>query len=134
MHASAALSQSAAALIFCWLIYSASQGFGGLWGRLLEWSPLTYLGKISYGIYIFHMLVPVALLKIAERLGVEYGRVGFVHFLGSSLITFGVAALSWHAFEAPINRLKRHFPYEKLPSSDAPAPQTPTAVLVERPR
>ena len=32
---------------------------------------------------------------------------------GGSLVTFVVAAISWHAFERPVNGLKRHFRYTK---------------------
>jgi peptidoglycan/LPS O-acetylase OafA/YrhL len=112
-HASAAFGQTAAALIFCWLIGSASRGFTGPFGRVLEWSPITYLGKISYGIYIFHNFVPVAFGAAAARLGIGYENAGIVNFILASLVACGVAAISWHAFEAPINRLKRHFPYEQ---------------------
>jgi peptidoglycan/LPS O-acetylase OafA/YrhL len=108
-HASTALDLTAASLIFCWLIGSASRGFGGRFGRLLEWRPISYVGKISYGIYIFHNLVPPALSTLARRVGIEYRDTGIVNFVASSLVTLGVAALSWHLFEAPINGLKRHF-------------------------
>jgi peptidoglycan/LPS O-acetylase OafA/YrhL len=108
-HASTALDLTAASLIFCWLIGSASRGFGGRFGRLLEWRPISYVGKISYGIYIFHNLVPPALSTLARRVGIGYRDTGIVPFVASSLVTLGVAALSWHLFEAPINGLKRHF-------------------------
>ncbi|MBA3748530.1 MAG: hypothetical protein H0W96_13710 [Solirubrobacterales bacterium] len=28
-------------------------------------------------------------------------------------MAIALAALSWHAFEAPLNRLKRRFPYQR---------------------
>ena len=56
-----------AALVFCWLIGAASRGFVGTTGRLLEWRPIVYLGKISYGIYIYHFLVPLAFTEAARR-------------------------------------------------------------------
>jgi peptidoglycan/LPS O-acetylase OafA/YrhL len=106
------LGDTAAALVFCWLVGSASRGFGGRFGRLLEWKPIAYLGKISYGIYIFHYLVPIAFGAIAKQLGISYHDIGFVNFVASSLVTFAVAALSWHLLESPINGLKRHFRYD----------------------
>jgi len=118
-------------LFFCWLIGSASRGFQGRFGRLLEWRPIAYLGKISYGIYIFHNLVPVAFAAIATSLGIHYEDAGVINFVASSLVTFAVAALSWHLFERPINGLKRYFQYEKtggthpvasvIPAAEAPA-------------
>jgi peptidoglycan/LPS O-acetylase OafA/YrhL len=112
-HAPLALEGTGAALIFCWLIYSASQGFGGPFGRALEFRPIVYLGKISYGIYIYHFLVPLALAAVATHFGFGYKDSGFLNFVAASLVTFGVAALSWHLFERPINGLKRHFRYER---------------------
>jgi peptidoglycan/LPS O-acetylase OafA/YrhL len=111
-HAAAVFDDTAAGLIFCWLVGSASRGFRGSFGRLLQWRPIAYLGKISYGIYIFHYLVPIAFAAIATRLGIAYQDAGIVNFVASSLVTFAIAALSWHLFEARINGLKRHFPYE----------------------
>jgi peptidoglycan/LPS O-acetylase OafA/YrhL len=131
-HALVTFGQTAEALVFCWLIGAASRGFGGNMGRLLEWRPIAYLGKISYGIYIFHNLVPVVFGAAARKLGVDYQDAGIVNFVASSLATFAVAALSWHFFEGPINGLKRHFPYERHRdahpvSSVAPAGRAPVA-------
>ena len=126
-HAPLALQSTGAALIFCWLIYSASRGFGGHIGRLLEWRPIVYLGKISYGIYIFHFLVPLAFAAAATHFGVGYENSGFVNFIATSLAAFGIAALSWHLFEHPINGLKRHFRYGSTSHvSDEPT-MTPSA-------
>ena len=116
-HVSAALQGTGAALIFCWLIYSASRGFRGAFGSLLEWRPIVYLGKISYGIYIFHFLVPLGFAAVATHFAVGYKNSGFVNFIATSLVTFAVAALSWHLFERPVNGLKRHFRYESASSA-----------------
>ena len=130
-HAPLALQGTGAALIFCWLIYSASRGFRGPFGRLLEWRPIVYLGKISYGIYIYHFLVPLAFAAVATHFGFGYEDSGFVNFVAASLVTFGLAALSWHLFERPINGLKRHFRYER-PSevlSEEPAMTQPAPAI-----
>jgi peptidoglycan/LPS O-acetylase OafA/YrhL len=39
------------------LIYRAAEGFTGIPGILLTRRPLLYIGKISYGIYIYHLPV-----------------------------------------------------------------------------
>ena len=113
-HAAVALSDFTAALVFCWLVGSASKGFGGRAGRLLEWRPIAYLGRASYGIYIFHLLVPVAFGYAAARIGVGYTNAGFVNFVATSLATFALAAVSWRFFEGPVNGLKRHFRYDTV--------------------
>jgi peptidoglycan/LPS O-acetylase OafA/YrhL len=121
-HVSPALAQTAEALFFCWLVGTASRGFGGFTGRVLEWRPIAYLGKISYGIYIFHLLVPVAFAAAATRLGVAYHDYGVPNFVATSLVTFGIAALSWHVLEAPLNGLKRHFRYDVGHTDEAAPP------------
>jgi peptidoglycan/LPS O-acetylase OafA/YrhL len=110
-HVSVALDQTGEALIFCWLVGSAAIGFRGWFGRLLEWRPIAYLGKISYGIYIFHALVPVGFAAAATALGIEYRDHGVINFVSSALVTFAIAALSWELFESRVNSFKRYFPY-----------------------
>jgi peptidoglycan/LPS O-acetylase OafA/YrhL len=108
--------QSAAGLIFCWLIGRASRGFGGWLGRLLEYRPLPYLGKISYGIYVFHNFVPPALVSVAGWLGYAYHQPGQLNFLLGSVGSIALAALSWELFERRINGLKRYFRYGSEPA------------------
>jgi peptidoglycan/LPS O-acetylase OafA/YrhL len=137
-HIPLALESTGAALVFCWLIGSASRGFVGVGGRLLELRPIVYLGKISYGIYIFHFLVPLGFAAVATRLSVGYEDSGFANFVATSLVTIGIAALSWHFFERPINGLKRHFRYESAAEispdhqSVSAATATPLPPLSER--
>jgi peptidoglycan/LPS O-acetylase OafA/YrhL len=116
------LGETFLALVLCWLVGSASRGFTGTAGRLLEWKPFSYLGKISYGIYALHAFVPLLLIWIGHRFGREYyGAPRLVNFVIVSTVTISLAALSWKLFEGPINNLKRYFPYrdDRRPS---PAP------------
>ena len=64
-------------LVFCALIWAAAQGLPGLAGRILQWRPLTYLGKISYGLYVYHPLMPALCLAVAERAGWHLARAGW---------------------------------------------------------
>jgi peptidoglycan/LPS O-acetylase OafA/YrhL len=122
-----ALGETALALVLAWLVGSASRGFRGPVGRFLEWRPVTYLGKVSYGIYVLHPFVPLGFVWVAHRLGTEYtGSPRFVNFLLVSVATAGLAALSWQLFEGPINGLKRYFPYRDVRSA-SPGPTASTA-------
>jgi peptidoglycan/LPS O-acetylase OafA/YrhL len=101
-------------VIFAWMVAHTSVGVRGPIGRVLSWPPLMYLGRISYGIYLFHMFVRVFGTRAFEKLGlVVPPAVAAVVFTVLSVVA---AALSWHAFERPINALKRYFPYERAAS------------------
>jgi peptidoglycan/LPS O-acetylase OafA/YrhL len=109
----------AVALPSAWIIRHAAAGFRGWPGRILELGPLRWIGTISYGIYVYHLLLPYLFPKIAAALGYR----GFFDPLGHGLertvwypifysaATVVVAALSWYCFEGPINRLKERFAY-----------------------
>lgn len=75
--------------------------------RLLALKPLSYLGKISYGLYVFHL---PCLVLAAFWFG-PYMQHGTA--VPALLLTIGLSMLSWHLFESPINDLKRYFPYAK---------------------
>ena len=74
----------------------------------LEWEPLIYLGKISYGVYMFHMfgdyIVRAVFLK-AHLSGHDDGRLFFGYFLAAALVTIGCAALSYRYIEHHFLRL-----------------------------
>jgi peptidoglycan/LPS O-acetylase OafA/YrhL len=106
-----AFHEIAYAMICCWLIASADRGFTGVPGRILTLRPLVYLGKISYGVYAYHMLMTWVLVAALPRLGLQVPGPGAVRFVIGSLATLAVAAASWHVYERPINDLKRRFPY-----------------------
>ncbi len=66
--------------------------------RILEWPPLMWLGRISYGLYLWHFLVYHGLLK----LGIVRGFAGVG--IAASL---AVAVLSYFTVERPFLRLSR---------------------------
>jgi peptidoglycan/LPS O-acetylase OafA/YrhL len=69
---------------------------------------LRYLGKISYGLYVFHMLAIHLSLKLWG--GYVHTLRSFVAFWCLSLlVTFAMASASYKYFEAPFLRLKKRF-------------------------
>jgi len=42
-------------------------GYNGFFKRALEWPPIVYVGKISYGIYLYHFFVPPLLLRVLSH-------------------------------------------------------------------
>jgi peptidoglycan/LPS O-acetylase OafA/YrhL len=122
--------ETAQALVLCWVVGTASQGFTGPVGSLLEWRPICYLGKVSYGMYIFHAFVPILLLWIGRRFGLQYtGEPRLLNFFLVLVTTVAIAAVSWHLFERPINNLKRYFPYrdDRRPVHAATSPELSAA-------
>jgi peptidoglycan/LPS O-acetylase OafA/YrhL len=93
-------------------------GVFGLWTTrnrallaVFSFRPVAYLGKISYGLYVYHLFVIRHLGSGIAQLHVSgLWRLKVPLAFG---ITVLVAMLSWHLFEFPINNLKRFFPYGK---------------------
>jgi peptidoglycan/LPS O-acetylase OafA/YrhL len=105
---SATLAEFMVALIFVWLVAGASRGFAGIGRAILEAPVILYLGKISYGIYVYHPLVQDVAGLLLEA-GDMQPPPKAAHFLLVSLLTIGVASISWWCFERPINALKNRF-------------------------
>jgi peptidoglycan/LPS O-acetylase OafA/YrhL len=72
----------------------------------LEAKPLVYIGKISYGIYLYHLFVPLVLSWFATRLGVSLPGSKFGIFFVNTAGTILLASLSWHVIEKPISIFK----------------------------
>nr|WP_194946022.1 acyltransferase family protein [Mycolicibacterium malmesburyense] len=66
--------------------------------RVLAWRPLVWLGAISYGVYLWHW--PIFLAINGERTGWS----GWSLFALRCAATLAVAALSWWLLEQPIRR------------------------------
>lgn len=110
---------------FVWLIDRAARGFGGIWGSVLEWKPLIYIGKMSYGIYVYHVFAPYLLKATLRTPVLEERDLGVAGWLLTAFVSIIMAALSWHLMEQPINNLRRLFPYapsQRLERQTALAP------------
>ena len=97
-------------LVFVWLVGRAAQGFNGKLGALLESPPILYIGKISYGIYVYHFFMPGVGRYLTPQL---YSRPhhGLLRFGFQSGLTLITAVASWHLIERPINRWKERLRY-----------------------
>ena len=85
----------------------------GMFNRFLEWSPMRYLGKISYGLYVFHQPVTWFAFDIQE-LGLEKSAVKPIAAILAFFGTLLIASISYHFMEKPLLNLKdRFFPLEK---------------------
>jgi len=103
----------AMALAFTWVVDRACDGFGGGIGWLLSCGPVRYVGKISYGIYLYHRFIRGFLFILVTEGHLPAPSGYGTRFLRIAILSILVAAASWHWLEAPINRMKDRFPYDR---------------------
>jgi peptidoglycan/LPS O-acetylase OafA/YrhL len=110
------LKDTAFVLIFPWLVHGAAIGFHGSFGSLLSCRLLVYLGKISYGLYIFHPFVPFITSALALHIGIDlsFPDLPALRCISVILISILLAGCSWLLLERPLIDLKRHFPHGPL--------------------
>jgi peptidoglycan/LPS O-acetylase OafA/YrhL len=81
------------------------------WTRFLAWPPLVHVGKISYGAYVYHLMV-IFLLNRAIGLGGRqapvWERVAQLALVWS--ITVAVATISYRFFESRFTTRRRLLP------------------------
>ena len=68
--------------------------------------PMAYLGKISYGIYVYHLAALFAATRALELAGMGSSLAIFVLAL---LLTIVTAAISYRVLEKPFLKLKERF-------------------------
>lgn len=110
--------QTFSAIFYACVIKKFSTGFSGLFGRILESKPFVYIGKISYGIYLYHVFimytVPICLQKY---FGVVLHSLELQAIL-YTLITLCVASISWYLIERPLLTLKDRVAVPKSEKSE----------------
>lgn len=100
------------ALLFCAVVAKAAGGWEGVVGRVLRHPVAVYLGRISYGLYVYHLFVPPLLLRLAARFELTWLTSKAVVAPLAVVISIAAAAASWHLIERPLNAQKKRFPYE----------------------
>jgi peptidoglycan/LPS O-acetylase OafA/YrhL len=91
---------------FVILVARTATGFDGNIARFLSNAGLVFAGRISYGLYIYHILVAMVFnrwLPSQMRFLITIPSLRLVVF---GIVTLFVAALSWRLLEQPINRLR----------------------------
>jgi peptidoglycan/LPS O-acetylase OafA/YrhL len=88
------------------IVVGAFAGYGGPVGWVLGCGVARYLARISYGVYVYHLLVWWVVVQFWPALFAK----GPLPFAVMTALTVGVATVSWYALEEPLNRLKSRFP------------------------
>lgn len=84
-----------------------------LYLRALTPRPLLFIGKISYGFYVTHILVFSILGGYVDKHLDRFGIAGNLAVVAIRVIaSIGFAALLWYWFEKPILGLKRYFNFK----------------------
>lgn len=72
-----------------------------------------HLGKISYGLYMYHLVVLFVLQPLMTLLindfKINYTTVIIIYFVGSILGTYLISLFSYHVIEKPFLTLKKRF-------------------------
>lgn len=104
-------------LTAAWIVGRAAEGYTGWTGALLLARPVTYVGTISYGLYLYHGFMPYVLGRYVPDF-IELHWVLRAAML--TIATFIVASLSWKLVEAPLvtqkDRWAQRSPARKLPA------------------
>ena len=94
----------------------------------LRMRELTYLGEISYGMYLYHM--PVYWLVGGYWIQQDEP---WTMWVAKIALTFVVATLSYRYLEKPILSLKERFPYEPKPEAVSAIPRPKMTDVRTRP-
>jgi peptidoglycan/LPS O-acetylase OafA/YrhL len=95
------------------VVAQAAEGFRGAAGSLLAAKPAMYLGKISYGLYVYHYFAPLAWAALLASLQVDSAKwqTWPYNVLPYFALTLIAAMISWHGYETWFLRLKHRFDY-----------------------
>lgn len=116
LHRGSAFTDTLLAIGFGGMLLAALLGQAAprpnLYCRALTFRPLLFVGKVSYGLYVTHILVFSILGGYVDKPLDPYGIPGNLAIVAIRLAAaIGFAALLWYRFEKPILALKRHFTF-----------------------
>ena len=104
-----------ASIIAIYFIGWGVMGFNNYFIRFMEWNILKFIGKISYGLYLYHQILFYLFKKdfdtfwlyIKPSLGNFGYQKGIFSFLFFSVLSFLIAILSFYIIEKPLLSFKK---------------------------
>ena len=114
-----ALTESVDAVFLAWVLAASLTGMNARYARVLSWAPLVYLGKISYGVYVYHVFIIILVSPLLVPLGLSEDHNAFGRIAVLLTLTLGVSSLSWHWLEQPFLAWKK-----ALASARKPVPES----------
>lgn len=94
------------AAFFACLVRRAADPHPDPWLDWLGWAPLRHIGKISYGIFVYHLFLPDFFMTYTSRIGLIVSQHGWNAFFVLTVSSILVAEISWVLMEQPLLRLK----------------------------
>ncbi len=76
--------------------------------RALRWQPIVFVGTISYGIYLIHLLAMNSVRMLIDK-QINYASVSIIGFLATCALTLGLAYLLAVLIERPCIRFGRRW-------------------------
>ena len=73
--------------------------------------PFLYLGRISYGLYVFHLFALQGCESVLRHVHLSHDMYPLVHLPFAMAVTVCLAALSYRFLETPFLRLKSRFTF-----------------------
>jgi peptidoglycan/LPS O-acetylase OafA/YrhL len=100
------------ALMFTGLIHNVTTHSTKIISHVFNYSWLKFVGKISYGLYIFHWIVlrvlePKLSQQVSEYIGLSHENSHWFSLFGCLAISFLLSVISFFYFESYFLKLKR---------------------------
>jgi len=90
--------------------YAVAGRFRLFAGGFLQHPWVAYFGKVSYGMYVYHLFIPDLFYYLSPHIGLTISNK-YTAFVAFFVLTFVMSHLSWILIESPVNSLKKFFPY-----------------------
>lgn len=108
------IGYSLTAAFFTCMLYVLLKKEESLVNILSKMKPLSFIGRISYGMYVYHIPIYLVLgALLSEPLKLQIGSNALTALIISALsviLTIAASAASFYIVERPILNLKKHFP------------------------
>ena len=102
------IQQTLVSVVFAGLISSTLAGFGGVREKILDHPAVQHVGRLSFGLYLFHTPVPLFLGFVLPWLWLLTGPWQVLRLAVFGLTSWGLAWLCWRYLETRTAQPNKH--------------------------